>query len=280
MVASGAEPRERLLQFKATAVQSAADVRAYAAALDKQQHRTAYVRAEARQAEAQVGAVQAQVDSARIDYGATVIRAAIAGRVGDRTVSTGQYVQAGTRLMTVVPLDRLYVVANFKETQLARMRPGQLAKVVIDAIDGDALPGRVESVSPGTGARFSLVPPNNATGNFTKIVQRVPVRIAIAATAVAGRSLVPGLSASVTVDTRSDPRPVREDGEPVSNRFIKATQDVPPLPARRAPPSERSAVRGTLIAVNLSPASAPAIADATGGSRPPIAHRGGDVGRR
>ena len=103
--------------------------------------------------------------------------------------------------MSIVPLDRLYITANFKETQLALMRPGQPVAIDVDALDGVELKGRVESVSPGTGAQFSLLPPQNATGNFTKITQRVPVRISIEATPAARRLLVPGLSVVVTVDT-------------------------------------------------------------------------------
>jgi membrane fusion protein (multidrug efflux system) len=103
--------------------------------------------------------------------------------------------------MSIVPLDKLYVTANFKETQLALMRPGQPVSIEVDALDGITVKGRVDSVSPGTGAQFSLLPPQNATGNFTKITQRVPVRIAIEATPAVRRLLVPGLSVVVTVDT-------------------------------------------------------------------------------
>jgi len=105
--------------------------------------------------------------------------------------------------MSIVPLDRLYITANFKETQLALMRPGQPAEIHVDALDDVAVKGRVESLAPGTGAQFSLLPPQNATGNFTKITQRVPVRISIEATPAARRLLVPGLSVTVTVDTKS-----------------------------------------------------------------------------
>jgi membrane fusion protein (multidrug efflux system) len=102
-----------------------------------------------------------------------------------------------------VPLDKLYIVANFKETQIGLIRPGQPVTIHIDALDGAQISGRVSSISPGTGAQFSLLPPENATGNFTKIVQRVPIRIEIDATPEARRLLVPGLSVSVTVDTIS-----------------------------------------------------------------------------
>lgn len=201
LAASGAEPRAQLAQLEAAARQSAENVRAQAAAVTMQERRVAALRTQVRQGAAQGRAARAQLDAANVDVGATLIRAASAGRIGDRTVTVGQYVQAGTRLMSIVPLDRLYVTANFKETQLALMRPGQPVAIDVDALDGIELKGRVESVSPGTGAQFSLLPPQNATGNFTKITQRVPVRISIEATPAARRLLVPGLSVVVTVDT-------------------------------------------------------------------------------
>lgn len=105
--------------------------------------------------------------------------------------------------MSVVPVDQLYIEANFKETQVALMRVGQPVTIKVDALDGAELRGRVASFSPGTGAQFSLIPPENATGNFTKIVQRVPVRISIEAGPEARRVLRPGLSVEVTVDTIS-----------------------------------------------------------------------------
>ncbi|MED5544113.1 HlyD family secretion protein [Novosphingobium decolorationis] len=203
LVASGAERRETLDQLKLAATQSAEQVRQLEAALTAQQRRIATLETQVAQARAQGEGAQAQLDAADVDLKATLIRAPIAGRIGDRTVRTGQFVQAGTRLMSVVPLDKLYVTANFKETQLALMRPGQPARISVDALEGTEINGRVASVSPGTGAQFSLLPPENATGNFTKIVQRVPVRIAIEAPASARKLLVPGLSVTVTVDTRS-----------------------------------------------------------------------------
>lgn len=201
LAASGAETRQSLARLEATARQSAADVRAQAAALAAQQRRVASLSSQVTQGTAQGQAARAQLAAANVDVGATVLKAAIAGRVGDKTVTVGQYVQAGTRLMSIVPLDRLYVTANFKETQLALMRPGQPVSIAVDALDGVALKGRVESLAPGTGAQFSLLPPQNATGNFTKITQRVPVRVSIEATPAARRLLVPGLSVTVTVDT-------------------------------------------------------------------------------
>ena len=115
--------------------------------------------------------------------------------------------QPGTRLMTVVPTQDVYLVANFKETQIARMRAGQPAELHVDALPGTTLHGAVDSFSPGTGAQFALLPSENATGNFTKIVQRVPVRIRVQADPALRDRLLPGLSVTVDVDTRAAGRP-------------------------------------------------------------------------
>ena len=216
LAASGAETRQTLAQLEVTARQSADNVRAAEAAVAAQQRRVGSLQSQVAQGRAQGQAARAQLAAASVDVGATQLTAPIAGRVGDKTVTIGQFVQAGTRLMSVVPLDKLYITANFKETQLALMRPGQPVEIEVDALDGVAVKGRVESLAPGTGAQFSLLPPQNATGNFTKITQRVPVRISIEATPEARRLLVPGLSVSVTVDTRSardDLKKLREQAE-------------------------------------------------------------------
>lgn len=203
LAASGAETRQTLAQLEVTARQSADNVRAAQAAVAAQQRRVGSLDAQVAQGRAQGQAARAQLAAASVDVGATQLTAPIGGRIGDKTVTIGQYVQAGTRLMSVVPLDRLYITANFKETQLALMRPGQPVEIHVDALDDVAVKGRVESLAPGTGAQFSLLPPQNATGNFTKITQRVPVRISIETTPAARRLLVPGLSVTVTVDTKS-----------------------------------------------------------------------------
>jgi membrane fusion protein (multidrug efflux system) len=131
-----------------------------------------------------------------------VLRSTIAGRVGDRSVRVGQYVQPGTRLMTIVPVQDVYLTANFKETQIGLMRPGQPVTIRVDALPGTDLHGTVDSFSPGTGSQFALLPAENATGNFTKIVQRVPVKIRLAAGPETRKVLLPGLSVNVEVDTR------------------------------------------------------------------------------
>jgi membrane fusion protein (multidrug efflux system) len=203
LAASGAERTETLAQLRSTAEQSAAQVRAQEAALAMQQRRIGTLESQIRQSNAQADNARAQRTTANVDLDATLLRASTDGRVGDRTVTPGQFVQPGMRLMSIVPMSKLYIVANFKETQIGRMRPGQPATIKVDALDGAVLRGTVSSLSPGTGAQFSLLPPENATGNFTKIVQRVPVRVEIANTAETRKLLVPGLSVTVTVDTIS-----------------------------------------------------------------------------
>ena len=203
LAASGAETREKLASLRNQAMQAEKNAAAQRAALLVAERRVASLRAQERQAAAQREAAQAQLTAASINLGSTIVQSSVDGRIGDKSVRVGQYVQSGTRLMSVVPLAQIYITANFKETQIGRMRPGQPARIRVDALDGIELRGHVQSVSPGTGAEFSLLPPQNATGNFTKIVQRVPVRIALDAGPEARKVLVPGLSVTVKVDTIS-----------------------------------------------------------------------------
>lgn len=203
LAASGAESRERLAQLENEARQANAQLASAEAALSSARRRVGTLNAQVAQALSQGNAARAQLESAQGDVGSTLIRASIDGRIGDKTVRVGQYLQPATRTMSIVPTTQLYVEANFKETQLGLMRVGQPVKLEVDALPGVEIHGRVESVSPGTGAQFSVLPPQNATGNFTKIVQRVPVRIAIDAGPETLKLLVPGMSVSPTVDTRS-----------------------------------------------------------------------------
>jgi len=156
------------------------------------------------QAEARKQNADAAVKLAENNLGYTVIRAPFDGIVGNRAAELGQHVAAGTQLIAVAPpATRLYVIANFKETQLKRMEPGQKVTLVPDIDTDAAVTGRVESLAPATGALFSLMPPENATGNFTKVVQRVPVKIAIdPKDAQAVHWLRAGLSVTAEVDTR------------------------------------------------------------------------------
>ncbi|MGA2999751.1 HlyD family secretion protein [Bradyrhizobium sp.] len=144
-------------------------------------------------------AVEAQTE---LNLSYTRIIAPVDGTVGVRTLRVGQFVQAGTQLMAVVPLDAVYVVANFKETQLTHVRDGQPVEIEIDSFHGTRLKGHVDSLSPASGLEFALLPPDNATGNFTKIVQRVPVKIVLDDRRLTGL-LRPGMSAEPTIDTKA-----------------------------------------------------------------------------
>ena len=149
---------------------------------------------------AQAGLEQAQL---RVSY--TTLTAPIAGAVGDRSVRVGQYVQPGSRLLTIVPVQDVYLVANYKETQLRHVCRGEHVRISLDMYPGQDVTGTVDSLAPGTGAQFALLPAENATGNFTKIVQRVPVKISIDRDSLGGVEIRPGLSATATADTRTAP---------------------------------------------------------------------------
>lgn len=201
LAATGAETSERLADLRSTRDQAQATYEGNVAALKAAQAQIATINAQIVQAQAQVEASEATARNSRLDLDDTVIRSALNGRVGDRTVRVGQFAQPGTRLMTVVPLQDVYLVANFKETQVGGMRAGQPATLHVDALPGETLHGVVDSFSPGTGSEFALLPPENATGNFTKIVQRVPVRIRLDNDAKKETQLLPGMSVTVDVDT-------------------------------------------------------------------------------
>ena len=202
LATTGAESGDQLSVLTTNRDQARATLTADAAALDQAQARMADLNAQLMQAQAQLEVAQASARQAQLDMQDTLIRSSLAGRVGDRTVRVGQYAQPGTRMMTVVPVQSIYLTANFKETQVGRLRAGQRASLHVDALAVADLHGVVDSFAPGTGSQFALLPPENATGNFTKIVQRVPVRIRIDADANTRKLLVPGLSVTVDVDTR------------------------------------------------------------------------------
>jgi membrane fusion protein (multidrug efflux system) len=153
------------------------------------------------QSVATVEQARAAVEKARIALERTVIRAPVSGVVGARGVRVGQYVRPGGTILSIVPLGDTYVVANFKETQLGRLRIGQTVEIKADAFSGAPLTGHIESFAPATGSEFALIPVENATGNFTKITQRVPVRIRVDRRE--GAALRPGLSVEVKVDLKS-----------------------------------------------------------------------------
>ncbi len=179
-----------------------ADVVQMRAALVAEQGQLTVIEAERREAIAKATQSQAMVELAASDLEKTVIRAPIDGVVGDRSVRPGQFVKQGQQLLALVPID-MHVVANFKETQLGRIRPGQPVEIHVDAFPDQPVTGTVESFSPASGAMFSLLPPENATGNFTKIVQRVPVRIELPRGGTLAGLLRPGLSVVVRIDTRA-----------------------------------------------------------------------------
>ena len=154
------------------------------------------------EASAQVQRAQAAESQAELNLGYTTIVAPVAGTVGARSLRVGQYVSAGTQLMAVVPLHAAYVVANYKETQLVNVRPGQPVRVDVDSLPDARINGRVDSISPASGLEFALLPPDNATGNFTKIVQRIPVKIVLDGAANPG-VLRAGMSVVPTIDTKS-----------------------------------------------------------------------------
>ncbi|HTO60891.1 MAG TPA: HlyD family secretion protein [Bradyrhizobium sp.] len=160
------------------------------------------LKAEIAQATAAVARATAIEQQAELNLGYTTISAPIDGVVGNRTLRTGQFVQAGTQLMSLVPSRGAYVVANFKETQLTHVGKGQAVDIEVDMFPGRVVHGHVDSLAPASGQEFALLPPDNATGNFTKVVQRIPVKIALDDTAI---ELRPGMSVIPTIATRSGP---------------------------------------------------------------------------
>jgi membrane fusion protein (multidrug efflux system) len=206
LVASGAVARRDADQYRAAAISAQSEADHSRAELEVSRNQAGVTRAKRAslaaalaQAEAGVARAQAALDLARQDQAHTVIRAPIDGVVGDRQVEPGDYVQPGSRLLTIVPVRALYVTANFKETQVSRMLAGQPATVRVDALPGRPLTGVVDSFAPGSGSQFSLLPFEPGTGNFTKIVQRVPVRIRLDPGQAGLERLRPGLSSTVTV---------------------------------------------------------------------------------
>jgi membrane fusion protein (multidrug efflux system) len=159
--------------------------------------------AELAQANASLAQSQARAQQAALDLGHTQIRAPVDGIVGNKTVAVGNYVQTGTEIMAVVPIGQVYVIANYKETQITNIAAGQHVTLSVDAYPGLKVTGTVDSVAPASGQEFALLPPDNATGNFTKIVQRVPVKIDLDLTPDIIGKLRPGMSVEPSIDTRS-----------------------------------------------------------------------------
>jgi membrane fusion protein, multidrug efflux system len=164
------------------------------------------LKAELGQAQAALARDEAMQRQAELNLSYTAIVSPVDGVVGNRTLRAGQYVQAGTQLMAVVPTEAAYIVANYKETQLTDVRPGQAAEVEVDTFPGVTFKGHVDSIAPASGQEFALLPPDNATGNFTKIVQRIPVKIVLDPGSPLAAELRPGMSVYPTIETKSQPR--------------------------------------------------------------------------
>jgi membrane fusion protein (multidrug efflux system) len=206
LVPSGAVALSEVDSIRAAAITARSDADRSRALLDVSRNQAAVTAAKRAtllaalaEAQAQAARSRAALALAQQDQDHTLVRAPIDGVVADRQVEAGDYVQPGTHLLTIEPLQALYITANFKETQVARMAPGQRALIRVDAVPGVTLKGRVESFAPGSGSEFALLPFEPGTGNFTKIVQRIPVRIAFDPGQAAIARLRPGLSTTVTV---------------------------------------------------------------------------------
>ncbi len=181
--------------------QGAAAVRAARAAYDAARDNVEVAKAQQQEARAQLAELQTQLAKAERDLDFTVVRSPVDGVFSNRLVNTGDFVAVGQRLGNIVPLDDVFIDANFKETQLKRIRPGQPVTIFVDAYGHRKFTGSVDSISPAAGSVFTLLPPDNATGNFTKIVQRLPVRIRVPKEVAKLNMLRPGMSVYATVDT-------------------------------------------------------------------------------
>jgi membrane fusion protein (multidrug efflux system) len=193
--------RQRLEQATAGYARAQADVRASRALIAAERHQLEVLSGTKKQRAADIEAAKATLAAARLRLGYTRISAPFDGVVGERQVQPGDYVNIGSNLINVVPLPDVYVIANYKETQLTRVRPGQPVEVTVDSFPRERLNGRVERIAPASGSQFALLPPDNATGNFTKVVQRVPVRIALDKGQPLLERLLPGMSVVTRINT-------------------------------------------------------------------------------
>jgi membrane fusion protein, multidrug efflux system len=190
--------QSKLMQARAAAEQAQAELRT----TETGPEQIAGMKARAQAAEARVQQMQASLAQAELNLQYATVKAPVKGIVSRKTAEVGQTIQSGQPLMAIIPLDNVWITANFKETQLTNMRPGQAATLKVDAYGGREFKGRVDSIAAATGARFSLLPPENATGNYVKIVQRVPVKIVLDAGQNAEQLLRPGMSVEPTVYTK------------------------------------------------------------------------------
>jgi len=209
--------RQALETAQANRDQARAAVTGGKAALEAAQANVEVTRAQEQEAQRALAELRTALAKAERDLRFTQIRAPIDGVIGNRAIQVGDYVQTGQRLASLVPLDEIYIDANFKETQLAHLRPGQKVAISVDALPDQALEGTVDSLAPASGAVFSLLPPDNATGNFTKIVQRLPVRVRVPTDVAAQGLLRPGMSVVVSVNTK--PTKVADGDAPTPPRM-------------------------------------------------------------
>ncbi len=212
---------QRAQSARAAQQQATAAVDQAAAALEAERRAAASLGSARAQSVAQVAAARAAVEQARIDLSRTEVRAPTAGVVGAKGVRAGQYVRPGVALMSLVPLGDAYVVANFKETQVSRLRIGQPVEIRADAFGKEVIKGRVDSFAPATGAEFALIPVENAVGNFTKIAQRLPVKIAVDRRQPLAGALRPGLSLKVKVDVTEDTGPSFAEAGQLPTRYAQ-----------------------------------------------------------
>jgi membrane fusion protein (multidrug efflux system) len=199
--------RQRVEQADAEAGRFAATLARNQAAFEAQRRQLAVLDTQESQLRAEVKAKQAMLDLAKINLGYTRIVAPVDGMVSERGVRDGQYVHAGTQVISLVPLDNVWVLANYKETQLTHVAIGQLAEIRVDTFPGVVVNATVDSIAPASGAQFSLLPPDNATGNFTKVVQRIPVKLRIGPDNPLAGNLRPGMSVIATILTDTSPPP-------------------------------------------------------------------------
>jgi membrane fusion protein, multidrug efflux system len=217
LMKSGSGTVQRAQQTDAALRAQTAQLQQGKAALIAANKKIEVLSTERAKAVAELDHARAVQQQAALNLSYTRITAPVEGTVGARTLRVGQYVQAGTQLMAVVPLDRVYVVANFKETQLTDVRKGQPVEIRVDSFRSASLRGHVDSLSPASGLEFALLPPDNATGNFTKIVQRVPVKIVFDDDSLKDL-LRPGMSVEPTINTKSAVVAAREAEKHVASR--------------------------------------------------------------
>jgi membrane fusion protein, multidrug efflux system len=193
--------RQRFEQATASYARAQADVRASRALIAAQRHQLEVLSGTRQQRAADLQGAKAALAAARLKLGYTKVTAPFDGVVGQRQVQPNDYVNIGSNLIAVVPLPNVYVIANYKETQLTRVRPGQPVDVTVDTFSSEKLHGRVARIAPASGSQFALLPPDNATGNFTKVVQRVPVRIEFDTGQPLLDRLLPGMSVVTRIHT-------------------------------------------------------------------------------